>query len=66
MNFAEAAAILAERNKGNLPPEADWSPLKKGRALRMVHVLANTPHTEWRSKREIYAALAEFRDTENP
>lgn len=63
MEFEEASAILAERNKGNLPPEADWPPDKIGRALRYLHVLANTPHTEWRSKRQLHAALAEFRDT---
>lgn len=62
MTFDEASAILAERNKGNLGPEADWSPEKIGRALRYIHVLANTPHKEWRTKRAIHAALAEFRD----
>jgi hypothetical protein len=62
MDDAEAYAILAERNKGNLGPEATWSPEKIGRALRYVAVLANTPHAEWRSKRQLYNALAEFRD----
>lgn len=32
-----------------------------GRALEMIRVLANTPPAEWRTKKEIHAALAEFR-----
>lgn len=61
MGIGVARAILAERNKGNLGPEADWSPEKIGRALRYLQVLASTPPDEWRSKREIHAALVEFR-----
>ncbi len=62
MDFEEAATILGDRNKGNLGPEADWPPEKIGRALRYIHVLANTPHKDWRTKREIHLALGEFRD----
>lgn len=61
MDDTEAYAILAERNQGNLGPEAKWSPDKIGRALRCLQLLACTPTTEWRSKKEIHAALAEFR-----
>lgn len=39
----------------------DWSPKKRGQALYIVHTLANTPPEEWRSKRELHAALSEFR-----
>ena len=62
MNITEARVILVERNQGNLPPEASWSPEKIGRALRMIYVLANTPPGDWRMKKEIHAALSEFRD----
>lgn len=62
MDIREARAIIAERAQGPLPPEVDWTPSRKGIALRMIHVLANTPPSEWRTKREIHAALAEFRD----
>lgn len=62
MEFHEAQVILAQRAEGPLPPEVDWTPTLKGRALRMIHVLANTPPNEWRTKREIHAALAEFRN----
>jgi hypothetical protein len=39
-----------------------WSPQKLGRAVEMIRVLANTPYSDWRSKQQIYAALAEFRE----
>ena len=38
-----------------------WTPKQRGKALFIVHVLANTPTSEWRSKAELYDALAEFR-----
>lgn len=38
-----------------------WTDEQRGRALEMIRLLANTPHTEWRSKKEIHAALSEFR-----
>lgn len=34
---------------------------KVDRALAILKTLANTPPTDWQSKREIHAALAEFR-----
>jgi len=38
-----------------------WTPEQRGRALLMIDILANTPPSEWRSKAELYDALAEFR-----
>ena len=38
-----------------------WTPKQRGKALFIVHALANTPPSEWRSKPELYDALAEFR-----
>lgn len=64
MQWDEAVAILRERDKGNRSPCEDWTPKQKGRALEMIRVLANTQHHEWRSKKEIHAALSEFRHKE--
>ena len=40
----------------------NWSAAKRGKALYIVHTLANTPIEDWRSKRQLHAALAEFRE----
>lgn len=58
MDFAEAQKIIAERIKS---PCEDWTTEQKGRALEMIRLLAVTPWREWRSRRAIHAALAEFR-----
>jgi len=42
-------------------PCEDWTPEQKGRALEMIRLLAITPYSDWRTKKEIHAALAEFR-----
>jgi hypothetical protein len=42
-------------------PAERWTPEQRGRALHFIIVLANTPPDGWRSKPEIYEALAEFR-----
>jgi hypothetical protein len=42
-------------------PAERWTPEQRGRALHVVIVLANTSPDEWRSKKEIHEALAEFR-----
>lgn len=38
-----------------------WTPEQRGRALQFVFVLANTKPGEWRTKKELYEAFAEFR-----
>lgn len=38
-----------------------WTPQQLGRAVHMIFVLANTPWKDWRSRAELYDALAEFR-----
>jgi len=54
--------------KGHAPwfrPEGigeSWEPEKRGRALAMIHALANSHHTNWKSKAQIWSALQEFRD----
>lgn len=42
-------------------PAEKWTPEQRGRALHFIIVLANTPPNDWRSKKEIHEALAEFR-----
>lgn len=51
---------------GDAPSPAErWSPEKRGRALHYIIVLANTPPDGWRSKAELYEALAEFRSPQD-
>jgi hypothetical protein len=60
MQWNEAVAVLQEREYKS-PCEA-WTPAQKGCALEMIHLLANTPHKEWRTKKELHAQLSEFRN----
>jgi len=61
MDWNVASEILQDRAKGSVSPCEAWTPEQKGRALEMIRVLANTPPQDWRTKKEIHAALAEFR-----
>lgn len=42
-------------------PES-WTPERRGRALHMIWVLANTMPGAWRTKIEMWRGLEEFRD----
>ena len=44
-----------------VPGPESWTPEQRGRALHMIYVLANTPPSEWRTKKELHEGFAEFR-----
>lgn len=52
---------LRSKSPSTPSPAEQWTPEQRGRALHFIIVLANTPPDGWRSKPEIYEALAEFR-----
>lgn len=59
--FNEALRREADDVKPLLGPET-WDGKKIGEALHFVFTLANTYPEHWRSKQELYEAMAKFRD----
>lgn len=41
---------------------ANWSPEKRGRALLFIWTLANSHHTNWKSKAQLWSEFQEFKD----